>query len=77
MKSLVIGVLVAVLSFSLLSSSPQEEKPTLTLCEHPTGIFIFNSNTNQLFRYDIIMGSLRDSPKETYVVSPDGSSIKK
>lgn len=76
-KSIVIGMFVAAMSFSLLSSSPEEEKSTLTLSGHPSGIFIFNSNTNQLFKYDIIMGSLSTSPRQTYVVSPDGSKLHK
>lgn len=75
-KSLVIGMLVAVLSFSLLSSSPQEEKSTLTLSGQPGGIFIYNSNTNQLFKYDLERGGgITTTPSKIYKVSPDGSRL--
>ena len=74
-KSLAIGILITVLGFALMSNSPQEETSDLTVSSHPTGILIYNSNTKQLFRYNMFAGTLGTSPKTTYIVSQDGSSL--
>jgi|GEM_PF-3101215 len=77
MKSLAIGLLISISGFALMSNSPQQETPTLTLSGHPAGIFIYNSNTRQLFKYDMMIGTLSTSPKTTYIVSKDGSYLTK
>lgn len=76
MKSVVIGGLIAIFGFALISSTPLDENDSIEFVPHPGGIGIYNQQSKTLYLYKMWNLKLAETPYQTFTVSDDGKTLE-